>query len=117
MIEEIVKNQWFELLEQQKAFCYFRPTRRKHDSGFRCLEIGYCTMVEGGRAKVKNKIVLSHGSDVIDSNRWNREKRTIKIDLTMDGYFRIFSDEPIWWGSLDFVVFSTYLCKLNEFYL
>jgi len=94
------EKKWLKLLKENKAWCYIKSNRRKHDSGFGCFEVGYLTL--GGDNKMKEKIILGEYSDHI----WFYEipNLDINMDLSLDGYTRIFSSPVIlWWGSLGWV--------------
>jgi hypothetical protein len=118
------KEEWLKLLKEAKAFCYIKPTRHIHDSGLRCFEVGYLTMGEDNR--IKDKLVLGEYSDHIQLYNWDiletREQGKLvwevlepNIDLTTDGYLRIYSlggRIKYWWGSMDFVCSSAQLSKL-----
>lgn len=78
-------------------FCYIKPNRHVHSSGFRCFEVGYCTI--DGHKKVVKKVVLGEHSDAIhlydimpDSPRLN-----INLDVTKDGHIRLFGDGNFHW--------------------
>lgn len=72
---------------------YIKPTRRMHDSGYRCFEVGYIIKMDE-KGRVVEKKVLGMGSDhihqdylsVIDGNPFS-----LNMDLTKDGYIRFFS--------------------------
>jgi hypothetical protein len=74
---------------------YIKPTRYKHDSGFRCFEVGYILKMSDDNKVIKKK-VLGCNSDhihqdyiqvLIDRN----PVYALNMDLTMDGYIRFFS--------------------------
>lgn len=76
---------------------YIKPTRFKHESGWRIFEIGY--MIGGNKAE---KVVpIARRSDHIilsplfrlDGGDYH-EQLALNIDLTLDGYIRIFSHLP-----------------------
>ena len=117
------KQQWYEELLNLKAFCYIKPNRYKHGSGFRCFEVGYLTV--GDNNKMKEKLVLNKYSDHIQLYNYNFEKvkgemisdLLPNLDLLLDGYIRIYkigSDENYWWGNLDFVVSSAQLFPMVD---
>lgn len=111
----MTKLEWKDLLLQDKAHCYFKPTRRLHSSGYRMLEIGYLSL--GDKHNIKDKLVLGGCSDVIYfDSLWSKKfMLNFSIDYTRDGYFRIFSHKHIlWWGNMDFVVSSSYLEILKD---
>ncbi len=82
-------------------FCYIKPRRYVHSSGFRIFEVGYCQIGEDNR--VTKKVVLGVRSDVIhfyDVMEYTPKDtpKYIHIDLTRDGYIRFFSRrESISW--------------------
>lgn len=67
---------------------YIKPTRFKHDSGFRCFEIGYCEIGEKGEAI--NIEVLGKCSDHIWLADILNPKKDLSLDLTTNGYIRIY---------------------------
>lgn len=72
---------------------YIKPTDYVHDSGYRCFEVGYC-IVEN--YKVIAKYMIGTTSDHIAYNYFNNHELglfgfDINLDLTLDGYIRIFS--------------------------
>lgn len=67
---------------------YIKPTRYKHDSGFRCFEVGYCDIDKNGNATdIK---VLGRCSDHIWLVDHFNLKKDLNLDLTMNGYIRIY---------------------------
>lgn len=101
------KEEWLNLLKEQKAFCYIKPNRYKHESGFRCFEVGYLTM--GDDRKMEDKLVLNCYSDHIQLYQYFDVKLEPNLDLMLDGYIRIFnigSKDNYWWGNMDFVMSS-----------
>lgn len=73
---------------------YFRLTRKKHESGYLCMEVGYC-MDDG-------YLPVGYHSDVINlydllrplhpsSWHWN-------IDSADYGYFRLFGTNEVHWA-------------------
>lgn len=83
-------KKWEKKIEEGDAQCYIKPTMRTHDSGYRCFEVGYCVVKN---ARVVDKLVLGNGSDHIWYNSLFKTSRQLDInmDLTLDGYIRIFS--------------------------
>ena len=79
-----------------KKQCYIKPTRHVHDSGFRTFEVGYILKITSDN-KVAKKKVLGERSDHIyqDFMILIKKKRPycLNMDLTMDGYIRLFSHE------------------------
>lgn len=61
---------------------YFRPTRKVHDSGYRCFECGYLKMGDGRKAL--KKVVVARGVDHIES------ANGAHMDLLRDGNIRVF---------------------------
>lgn len=45
-----------QMPSKEEWYPYIKPTRRKHESGFYCFEVGYCRV--GSDAEAKDKIVL-----------------------------------------------------------
>jgi hypothetical protein len=82
-------------------FPYIKPTRYKHDSGFRTFEVGYILKMTDDN-KVAEKEVLGSSSDHIYQDYGmlitNQKSFCINLDLTVDGYIRFFShnDELEW---------------------
>ena len=122
-MESKSKQQWYEELLNLEAFSYIKPNRYKHESGFRCFEVGYLTV--GDDNKMKEKLVLNKYSDHIQLYNYNFEKVKGEIisdllpnlDLLLDGYIRIYnmgSEENYWWGNLDFVVSSAQLSPMVD---
>lgn len=89
--------------ETVKKQPYIKPTRFKHDSGFRCFEVGYILEMSD-KNKVLKKEVLGRGTDHIYQDYMmmigNVKPFRLNIDLTMDGYIRFFvHDRELVWGS------------------
>lgn len=77
-------------------YCYIKPNRHVHNSGYRCFEVGYCTV--DGNLKVDKEIVLGTYSDCIHlydlmGSYMNRGTFEVRMDLTKDGYIRLFNSE------------------------
>ena len=72
---------------------YIKPTRNKHDSGFRCFEVGYILKMSKDN-KVLKKQVLGRYSDHIHQDYMmllgEVKPFCLNMDLTMDGYIRFF---------------------------
>jgi len=72
---------------------YIKPTRNKHESGFRCFEVGYIDEIDD-KNKVTKKRVLGTGSDHIFQDYMmligETKPFSLNMDLTMDGYIRFF---------------------------
>ena len=117
MHTEEEKQKWKKLLIDHDAYCYMKPTRYIHDSGYRTFEIGYCTMDKSGK-RIKDKYVLGMCSDHI----WNVDFSdnqfkglSFSMDLTLDGYIRLFQvAKVLWWKSMDFVVSSASICEMEK---
>lgn len=82
---------------------YVIPTRRKHDSGYMCMEI----IGENGDGTYKKKLATS--SDVIDFNSmFNDKYGLLSMDLEETGIIRFFSRgckfKVIYYGISSFVV-------------
>lgn len=76
--------------------CYVKPNRHVHSSGFRCFEVGYCTLDENN--KVAKKVVLNTYSDAIHlydlmADIYNEAIFKVNLDLTKDGYIRLFNHD------------------------
>ena len=88
-----------EILRTREIALYIKPTRYIHDSGFRTFEVGYCKI--GGNNKVVEKMPLGSCSDHIGIDNLVAQNKDIDInlDLTRDGYIRIFSEFKILWDN------------------
>lgn len=112
------KTKWLKLLKDKKASLYIKPTRMVHDSGFRVFEVGY--MVLGKDLKVEDKLILGQCSDHIYTDYMvmigEVKPFSINMDLTRDGYIRIWSHGVIltWNNSFDWVVSSAEIEMLKE---
>ncbi len=67
---------------------YFRPTRRVHDSGFRCFECGYLIM--SGYARAEKKVIIGTNVDNISNFDFDSEVE-VSMDLLLDGNIRLFN--------------------------
>lgn len=110
------KQDWYEALKSFKANPYIKPNRLIHDSGFRCFEVGYCIL--GNDNRVREKLVLNRYSDHIQLYQYFKNNLFPNLDLTLDGYIRIYPIEKregnYWWGSMDFVVSSAQIRYLDD---
>lgn len=91
------KIDWKQLLKDRKAFCYIKTNRYVHDSGFRCFEVGYCTLTDDGM-RTKDKLILNKYSD----HFWHKRDYLagtppleFSMDVLLDGYIRIFDHKNI----------------------
>lgn len=76
---------------------YFKPTRRVHDSGFRCFECGYLQVSKNGKTASK-KIVIGTGVDHISNWLFSGKSANVDFDLLKDGHIRIFNyRERLYW--------------------
>lgn len=66
---------------------YFKYTRRKHESGYAMMEVGYCLEEEG---RVSEKAIVGNYQDHLWFNESNAGYVSLNIDCTLDGYFRMF---------------------------
>lgn len=73
---------------RKKKSLYFRSLKSVHESGFRNMEYGYCSIDNKNNA-VDIEIVGKY-----DAFFWENVK--LHIDLTRNGYFRILNDEYRW---------------------
>ena len=78
---------------ENKAYCYIKPTRHKHESGFKCFEVGY--LIINRQNRVEDKLVLGTYSDRIQLYEDFNNNLQPNLDLTLDGYIRIYSTT---WG-------------------
>ncbi len=92
---------------------YIKPTRRVHESGFRCFEVGYILKMSKDN-KVAKKQVLGEYSDHIFQDYMMLTGETkpfcLNMDLTMDGYIRLFThdkgDRVLCWDEDSFATSS-----------
>ena len=113
-----MKEKWSKLLKDRKAFCYMKTNMYRHESGYRCFEVGYCTLKDDGR-RVDEKLVLSEHSD----HFWHKEKiisekqiLSFSMDILLDGYIRLFNNQKTiltWENSYNFLVSSFSLEELE----
>ena len=80
---------------------YFKPTRRIHDSGFRCFECGYLQI--GDDKKVEKKVIIGVSVDHISNWLSNGgplcEGSSIDMDLLRDGHIRVFNHKhQLFWS-------------------
>lgn len=109
------KEKWQPLLKERKAFCYIKPNRHVHDSGFRCFEVGYCTL---NGSRIGEKLILSSGSD----HFWHHKDflndappLEFSMDILLDGYIRIFDRKVLTWENrYDWLVSSFELEVMKE---
>lgn len=87
--KEKIKNlqEWISKVEAEEAFCYIKPTKNVHESGFGCFEVGYLEMNHNSPT-VKNHITLGRDTDLVLG--YPIPEIPIRMDLTLDGYIRIF---------------------------
>lgn len=80
---------------------YIKPTRYKHDSGYRMFECGYVAIADGNRPL--KKYVIGHGADHVFTDVLALVEKHrgfgVNMDLTLNGYIRIWSNgyAPIRW--------------------
>lgn len=78
---------------------YIKPTRRIHDSGFRCFEVGYIIQEDGE----ERPEILGNGTDHVHTDFMaliEGPRFGINIDLDRKGYIRFFSHEgDLVWNS------------------
>lgn len=102
------KEKWKNLLKERKAFCYMKQNRHIHESGFRCFEVGYCTLKDNN--KIDEKLILSNGSDHFWHHKDflnNTSPLEFNMDILPDGYLRLFSREILTWeNSYNYLVSS-----------
>lgn len=107
------EKEWIRLLKERDAFCYVKPNKHIHESGFKCFEVGY--LVLNKARKVKKKLVLGEYVDLIQLYQYDSSMILPNLDQTADGYIRIlaYDDNIYWWGGIiDYVFFSTAQLKL-----
>lgn len=113
------KDKWKKLLKEGKAFCYIKPNRYVHDSGYRCFEVGYLTLKDDGK-RSDEKLVLSTGSDHFWHHRGfleNTPPLEFSMDILLDGYIRLFPVEDkifTWENSYNWVVSSFSLEEMKD---
>lgn len=72
---------------------YFRPTRKKHSSGYLCFEVGYC--MEDSYMPIACCSDVIHLYDLLhclEPNDW-----LLNIDSVDYNYFRIFGGKEVHW--------------------
>lgn len=81
---------------QNKWFAYIKPTRRKHESGYRMFEVGYI------RHDESEKVVLGSCTDHI----WNMRMlgQRFNIDLLNNGCIRFHADQGVMWDNNEWAV-------------
>jgi len=72
---------------------YIKPTRLKHDSGYRCFEIGYCDLDQKTKRAV-NIEVLGTCTDHVWLQNALEHIKDLNLDLTTNGYIRIYGLNP-----------------------
>lgn len=82
-------------------FIYLIPTRRKHDSGYYCME------VVGATRDGKYKKKLATYSDVFDIGDYFQQSKEVSIDIPEYGVICFYSIsgykfKVIWWGASTF---------------
>lgn len=111
------KLNWKQLLIDREAYCYIKPNRHIHESGYRCFEVGYCTVE---KERIKDKLILSEWSD----HFWHRREiltdkppLEFNMDILKDGYIRVFNGAKVltWENSYSFVV-SSFSLEVMENY-
>lgn len=69
---------------------YLKPTRKVHDSGYRCFECGYLQLSESGNRAAK-KIIIATYVDHISNYLFPEKSVNLDFDLLRDGHIRVFS--------------------------
>lgn len=114
------KEKWLEDLAIGKAFCYIKPTTKKHDSGYRMFEVGYLT--EGDDLKAKEKLVLGYSDclwitdyELLTGKVSSPEYTSISFDILLDGHIRIWGYDNVvyWWESMERVGPTAMLKKIK----
>ena len=93
---------------------YIKPTRYVHDSGYRSFETGYCE-IEGSNAvnievigRCTDHMWFMVMSDIPGYSSPEDEIRDVNMDLTKNGYIRMFSHSEdkmlAWEGSQDYAL-------------
>ena len=94
---------------------YIKPIRKTHHNGFRLFEIGYCKLDETN--KVSQKMVLGQQTNHILFYDFPCDKSIyLNMDLTVDGYIRIWIAEPhtMFWEKFGNRIFSLADVKSEE---
>lgn len=93
---------------------YFKPTRRLHDSHYRCNEVGYVQMTYP-TIRMEKKVVLGTGVDHISNYNFTHSRKTgINIDVSKDGYIMFCNlESPLWWYVPGFS--DAYITDSSEF--
>ena len=113
------KEKWLELIRSGDAWCYIKPNRHVHESGYMCFEVGYLTR-DKARNRTNDKLVLNTYADHIDLGSMEmlrgRKPMSVNMDVLLDGYIRLWvrDETPIWWGSVDWTTSSSSLTWLKE---
>lgn len=107
---------WKQLLKDRKAFCYIKPNRHIHESGFRCFEVGYCTVKDN---RVDEKLILSKYSDHFWHHKdWLKGEPPLEfsMDILLDGYIRLFDNMKIltWENTYTWLVSSFELEEMEK---
>jgi hypothetical protein len=111
------REQWKKLLKEREAFCYIKPTMKRHDSKYRCFEVGYLTL-DKTRMRADKKLVLSKHSD----HFWHigdfikgEPPLAFSMDILLDGYIRIFDKKILTWeNEYEWVTSSFSLVEMKE---
>ncbi len=108
-----MKIDWLKLLKESKAYCYIKPTKKLHDSGYACFEVGYLT-TKG--ARMDKKLVLGY-SDHIWGYNHTKGLQGISMDLLLDGYIRLWdmgNKGNLWWEGLTWVGSTAMLVSIER---
>lgn len=108
--ELIGELSWREAVRSRKVVPYFKPTRRKHESGYRIVEIGYIT-VSGDRKQVIGEC-SDHISWMEGLTEPGRRQPSINIDVDDGGHIRIYSGFK--WQDDDYALSSALLEYVGE---
>ena len=107
-------KKWHKLIKKNKAWCYIKKNRYKHDSGWGCFEIGYMTTK---KQKMKDKIVIGIYTDHIwfANTLENFKPERINMDVTLDGYIRFFCGDNIIWRTETYGLSSMKFMLLKDY--
>lgn len=84
----VPKRKWDEVLHNVGAV-YIIPSRRKHDSGYMCMDFVACRMDKSGRI-TNDKIRFGGGCDVVNLLGLDYANRNFSFDCE-EGVLRIFT--------------------------
>jgi len=78
-------------MKKKEWFPFFKQNKRKHDSGYRCFDVGYVMAEEN---KVIDEVIIGTYTDHIGLN----DEVKCNIDIMDDGKIRIHSKKWVKWS-------------------